>query len=308
MSADPTPQPQRQTQSYLRNLFREHGLSPKTKLGQNFLIDLNLIDFVVRNAELDRADFVLEVGTGTGGLTSRLAEHAGSVVTVEVDPSFADFAKTAVGPIPHVTFFQGDVLKGKNYLNPMLLETIAKVRDQFQPQRLKLVANLPYSVATPVISNLLMGDLPWERMVVTVQWEIAEKLIAAPGHKEYGALAILVQSLADVEVLRRLPPTVFWPKPKVESGIVRLWPRAPKRAAIPDVQRFRVFLRDLYAHRRKNLRGSLVSMPASDHDKGRIDALLARLGLDGTTRAETLSREDHLRLCEALHVSGSPSG
>src|SRR5262245_52176795 len=177
--AESIPQPQRQTQSYLRDLFRQHGLHPKTQLGQNFLIDLNLIDFVVKNAEIDRADLVLEVGTGTGGLTARLAQHAGAVLTVEIDRTFAEFARQEVGRLEHVTFLQADVLHGKNTLNPEVLETLQTLRDKYAPQRLKLVANLPYAVATPVISNFLMGDLPWERMVVTVQWEIAEKLIAA---------------------------------------------------------------------------------------------------------------------------------
>jgi 16S rRNA (adenine1518-N6/adenine1519-N6)-dimethyltransferase len=296
----PTTGQQRQTQSFLRDLFRQERLMPKNKLGQNFLVDLNLLDFIVRNAELDRSDLALEVGTGTGSLTSRLAAHAGAVLTVEIDSSFQDFARRAAGAVSHVTFFQGDALKNKNALNPEMLKTLDALRDKYRPTRLKLVANLPYAVATPVISNLLLGDLPWERMVVTVQWEIAEKLTAPAGTKAYGALSVLIQSLADVEVLRKLPPDVFWPKPKVSSGIVRILPRAEKRAKVPDVVRFRVFLRDLYAHRRKNLRGALVSMPGEGHDKAKVDELLARLGYAGTERAETLDLGQHLELCEAF--------
>src|SRR5205823_10995985 len=135
------------------------------------------------------------------------------------------------------------------------------LRQTYRPQHLKLVANLPYAVATPVISNLLLTDLTIERMVVTVQWEIGEKLAARPGGKEYGALSVLVQSIADVELLRQLPPTVFWPRPQVASAIVRIRPNAAKRARVPDVRRFRTFLRDLYSHRRKNLRGALLGIP-----------------------------------------------
>jgi 16S rRNA (adenine1518-N6/adenine1519-N6)-dimethyltransferase len=145
--------------------------------------------------------------------------------------------------------------------------------------------------------------LPWERMVVTVQWEIGERLAAAPGGKEYGALSVLVQSLADVEILRRLAPTVFWPKPQVASAIVQIKPSPAKRARVPDARRFRVFLRELYAHRRKNLRGALASFPGDVHDKRAVDAKLAELGLDGNVRAETLSVDDHLCLAAAFDHS-----
>ena len=295
-----TPTPSRQTQSFLRELFRQNGLSPKNNLGQNFLIDLNLVDLVAREAELDSSDLVLEVGTGTGSLTSRLAASAGAVLTVEIDRKFQEFAQSNSGRPPHVTFFQGDALKSKNTFNPEVLAKLAELQTTFKTKRLKLVANLPYAVATPVISNLLMGDLNWERMVVMVQWEIAEKFIATPSTKEYGALAILTQSLADIEILRQLPPDVFWPKPKVNSGIVRIRPNAAKRAAVPDVGRFRIFLRDLYAHRRKNLRGGLLSLPGIDKDKARVDSTLARLGYAGTERAETLNLAQHVELCEAF--------
>jgi 16S rRNA (adenine1518-N6/adenine1519-N6)-dimethyltransferase len=137
-------------------------------------------------------------------------------------------------------------------------------------------------------------------MVVTVQWEIAERLMASPGVKEYAALAVLVQSLADVDLIRRLPPTVFFPRPQVDSAIVLIRPNPAKRMRVGDVVRFRIFLRDLYVHRRKNLRGGLASLPHADFSKEDVDAKLAKLGIDGTARAETLSIEDHLRLCAAF--------
>lgn len=292
--------PRRQTQSYLRDLFQAHGLSPKNKLGQNFLVDLNLVDFIVWHAELSRADLVLEVGTGTGGMTAQLADSAGSVLSVEIDASFHQLAQQTLGLRPNVVLHHGDILKNKNHLHPDVLAQLDALRKEFQPQHLKLVANLPYAVATPVISNLLLSDLPWERMVATVQWEIGAKLAARPGTDDFGALSVLVQSVADVEILRRLPPSVFWPRPQVASAIVRIWPNADKRAQIGDVGRFRIFLRDLYAHRRKNLRGGLVSLPGTTHEKETVDAKLAELGIDGAARAETLSLEDHRRLCAAF--------
>lgn len=310
------PKPGRQTLSFLRQLMQAHGIQPKNKLGQNFLIDLNLIDFAVKEAAVTRDDMVLEVGTGAGSLTNKLAEYAGAVLSVEIDPAFHALARETLTGQHHVRLVHADILKNKNTLNPEVLDQLRQGWERFtaseasvaeagapatrQEKRLKLVANLPYAVATPVISNFLMTDLPFERFVVTVQWEIAERLIAAPGTKDYGALAILVQSLADVDLLRRLPPAVFWPRPKVDSAIVRIWPRARKRAQIPDLARFRVFLRDLYAHRRKNLRGSLVGLPGKPWDKATVDAKLAELGIDGAVRAETLDRQTHLRLCEAF--------
>lgn len=296
-SAPPAP---RQTQGYLRELFVRHDLRPKSKLGQNFLIDLNILDFIVREADLTRADLVLEVGTGTGSLTAKLADHAGAVLSVEIDRDFHELARDALADRPHAHLLRADVLRNKNTLNPEVLARLAELRTTYRSQRVKLIANLPYAVATPVISNLLLADVSLERMVVMVQWEIAERLRANPGTKDYGALSVLVQSLADVQVLRRLPPAVFWPRPKVASAVVRIVPSAEKRAGVPDVQRFRVFLRDLYAHRRKNLRGGLLGIPSLPHDKAAIDAKLAALGFDGTDRAETLTVAQHLRLCEAF--------
>lgn len=292
--------PLRQTQSYLRHLFQERGLRPKNKLGQNFLVDLNLIDFIAKHGELTRDDMVLEVGTGTGSLTAALADQAGAVLSVEIDGSFHDLVQETLGHFRHVQFFHGDILQNKNHINPQVLVKLRAGLARFEGRHLKLIANLPYVVATPVISNLLLGELPFERMVVTVQWEIAERLLARPGTKDYGALAILAQSLADIELLRKLPATVFWPRPQVESAIIRIRPSAAKRALVGNPGKLRCFLRDLYAHRRKNLRGALASFPGGRWDKSEVDRKLTELGLDGSCRAETLDRETHLRLCAAF--------
>src|SRR5262249_18549252 len=146
-----------------------------------------------------------------------------------------------------------DALKGKNELHPRLLGALQDVlrRTNCEPGAeppcpLKLVANLPYAIATPLVANLLLTDLPFERMVVTVQWEIAERLAARPGTKDFGALSVLVQSIAEVEILRRLPPKVFWPRPQVASAFVLIKPNAKKRQHVGDVTRFRNFLRHLY--------------------------------------------------------------
>jgi 16S rRNA (adenine1518-N6/adenine1519-N6)-dimethyltransferase len=303
MSIDHSTAPKRQTLSYLRELFHRRGLRPKNKLGQNFLIDLNLLDVLLRGAELTAEDLAVEVGSGTGSLTAMLAENAGAVFSIEIDPAFFDLAREAVAGREHVRLVNLDILKNKNHLNPGVLEQLEDWQQRWHCPRLKLVANLPYAVATPVISNFLLSDLPFERMVVTVQWEIGEKLIAVPGTKAYGALAVLVQSIADVELLRQLPPSVFWPRPKVASAIVCIRPDPVKRAKVGDVQRFRNFLRDLYSHRRKNLRGALIGLPSGRLEKPVVDQRLTELGLDGTLRAETLDIEQHLRLCELFGES-----
>lgn len=297
----------RQTLSYLRNLFEERGLKPKNKLGQSFLIDLNLLDVLVQAAELSKDDIVLEVGTGTGSLTVRLAQAARAVVGIEIDPAFVALTEEATAAQTNVLLVQTDVLKGKNVLHPRVLGALHDVIRRSNaapgtegPGRLKLVANLPFAVATPLIGNLLRTDLPIERMVVAVQWEIAERLAAQPGTKAYSALSVLVQSVADVEILRRLPPSVFWPRPQVASAFVRIKPDAAKRQRVGDVVRFRSFLRDLYVHRRKNLRGALAGLPSGRRSKEIVDRRLADLEIEGGVRAETLDIEQHLRLCEAF--------
>ena len=148
-----------------------------------------------------------------------------------------------------------DILKSKNALNPDVLTTLDQIMEKTGDRQYKLVANLPYVVATPVIANLLLLKRPPERMVVMVQAEIADRLAAPPAVKDYGSLSVLVQSLAHVEIIRnRLPPGIFWPRPLVESSIVLIRVDPEKRKQVGDAQQLRNFLRDLYVHRRKNLR------------------------------------------------------
>jgi 16S rRNA (adenine1518-N6/adenine1519-N6)-dimethyltransferase len=287
----------RQTLSYLRRLFESHGLTAKNKLGQNFLIDLNLLDLLVRTAELDTHDAVLEVGTGTGSLTAQLANHAGAVVTIEIDPALQPIARQIVGERTNVRFLYGDALAKKSELNPEMMRVWEEFAREKGCTRKKLVANLPYVIATPLISNLLVARADIERMVVMVQWEIAERLRATPGTKDYNALSVLVQSVADVEVVRKVLPSNFYPRPKVDSAIVLIKPNSHKRAQVGDVAKFRVFLRDLYVHRRKNLRQALCGWPSGRKDRAEVDAKLAELGIEGTVRSETLDIDQHLKLC-----------
>ena len=224
----------RQTLSYIRDLIMSHGLSPKNKMGQNFLVDLNLVDLIIATAELDREDSILEVGTGTGGLTARLSDHAGAVLSVELDTDFHRMASHLLRKRTNIQLIHADILAGKNELNPGVVAAWDQLSATHRCARRKLVANLPYVVATPVIGNLLISDIALERMVVMVQWELAERMIAEVGTKEYSSLAVLIQSVADVQIVRRLAPTVFWPKPQVDSAIVCIRPNPTKRA--PDTE------------------------------------------------------------------------
>jgi 16S rRNA (adenine1518-N6/adenine1519-N6)-dimethyltransferase len=301
----------RQTLTYLQQLFRERGIRLKKKLGQNFLIDINLVDLIERSAELTHADLAVEIGSGTGSLTARLINAAGAVLSVEVDPSFHSMVSEILGYRERVILLHSDVLKNKNHIHPRVFEAINTLRERTGCRRVKLVSNLPYAVATPVVTNFLLSDVPFERMVVTVQWEIAERLMARPGTKDYSSLAVFVQSIADVELVRRLGRSVFFPRPQVDSAIVRIRPSAQKRAAViarlGDLQSWRNALRDLYTQRRKNLRGALIGLPSGRRDKEEVDQRLEALGIDGTLRAETLDVEQHLQLCEVFGAKSASS-
>jgi len=176
-------------------------------------------------------------------------------------------------------------------------------------RRFKLVANLPYHVATPVVSNLLVHpELCPAKLVVTIQLELAERMRAAPATAHYGALSVMVQALADCELVRVLPPSVFWPRPKVESAVVAITPDPSRRAAVGDVPWFHRVVRQVFLHRRKNLRGVLHSLWKHQRDwtKPEVDALLESIGLSGTIRAEAMNVEEFLSLADALKTRLEP--
>jgi len=291
----------RQTLTYLRQLFEDRGLHPSARLGQSFLVDQNLLDLVVRAADLGKNDVVLEVGTGTGSLTQRLCERAGFVLTVEIDFPFHELAEALLGHPPNLKLLHADILRNKNQLNPAVTAALSEALARSPKSFLKLVANLPYVVATPVIANLLLSDFPLERLVAMVQSELAARILAKPGSSEYGALSVLVQSLAQVEMIRpNIPPAVFWPRPQVSSAIIRIRPEVGKRRDVGDVLAFRDFLRALYAHRRKNLRTALAALPWIGLRKTDIDAKLLNMDLQPTVRAEDVDVEKHLGLAKVF--------
>lgn len=280
--------PLRQTRSHLMTLFEKQGLHPRGDLGQNFLIDLNLLQSLVREAGLGPDDVVLEVGSGTGGLTTFLAADAGAVVSVEFDPNMYRLACEAASHLPNVTLLNCDALKNKNKLNPVVTEAVSAQLAVAAGRRLKLVANLPYHVGTPVIANLLASDLPWTRMVVTIQLELAQRIMARPSTPDYSALSVFIQSQCRVTLVHKLGPTVFWPRPQVDSAIVRIDPDLEAVSRIQDRAFLQGFLRDIFTQRRKLLRGVLAQMYKQPLGKPRIDELLGELNLPTETRAEEL--------------------
>lgn len=291
---------QRQTRSYLMSLFRQHGINPRGDLGQNFLIDVNLIEFVVRHADLGPRDVALEVGTGTGGMTAFLARDAGHVISVDIDQNMSRLAAEAVQDCNNVTLVNQDILKNKNTLSPDITALILEKVAAIPGGRLKLVSNLPYSVGTPVMSNLLASELPWERMVCTIQWELAEKMAAEAASSKYAALTVWIQSQATVRILRRLGPNVFWPRPKVDSAIISIWRDKEAASRILDRRFFQDFLRRMFSQRRKHLRSVLIGMYRRQLDKPDVDRILQELGEKPENRAELMDVPALIRL--ANHV------
>lgn len=294
----------RQTISYLNRRFREVGLEPNKRHGQNFLVDLNLVRMIADTGEIQSNDAVLEIGTGTGSLTAMMAEKAGLVVTVEIDEHLHQLAKEELEPFSNVRMLRQDALKNKNNLSPTVLAPIYEWINEAPGRGFKLVANLPYNVATPIISNLLMLDVPPRLIAVTIQKELGERMMAKPSTKDYSALSVWVQALCDVSMARVLPPNVFWPAPKVDSAIMRIEPIPAKRAAIPDLPFFHTFTRALFFHRRKFLRSVLVSAFKEQLNKTQVDAVLAEISFyTPTTRAEELSVAQIQDLCERFRLA-----
>jgi 16S rRNA (adenine1518-N6/adenine1519-N6)-dimethyltransferase len=291
----------RQTQSYLRNLFARRGIAPQHRYGQNFLIDLNIHELIANAADVGPDDVVLEVGPGAGALTALMASRGAAVVAVEIDPGMARLTADATAGMPNVRIVVGDALANKHTMHPEVLDNLRAGLAVDPGRRLKLVANLPYNVATPIVSNLLVHpELCPSLMVVTIQLELAERMRAEPGTDAYGSLSVIVPALADCSIVRVLPPSVFWPRPKVDSAVIAITPDPAKRAAIGDLTWFHEVVRKIFLHRRKNLRRVLYSLWRDRWTKEEVDAMLEGLGLTGLVRAEAMNVEELFSLTTAL--------
>ena len=277
-----------QTKQQIQQLLTSAGASVNKRLGQHFLIDLNLMRLLIDSADISDNDIVLEVGCGTGSLTEGLAEHAGYCLAVEYDRILTEIAKKQLAKARNVKIINADILKNKNAISPLVLNELAFARKKYTG-RILLVANLPYNVASPVMLNLATGPLVADSMCVTVQRQVADRMAAGPGSKDYGILSILLCATGDVKLLRVLKPTVFWPQPKVESAIVRFVRDKEKVRRIKDMKLFKEIVELFMGHRRKTLIG------CSKLAKGNISGSAGTPWPDGPEIKSPPSREGHSR-------------
>ena len=224
---------------------------------------------------------------------------------MEIDKHLYELASEVLIDRPNVVMIRRDILKNKNRLDPDVLTVVQEKVLAAPGRRLKLVANLPYNVATPILSNSLLVDLVPFAMTVTIQKELADRILAKPGSKDYGALSIWMQCQCEGRIIRVLPPSVFWPRPKVTSAIIQLDVVPEKRARIFDLAHFHSFVRAMFLHRRKYLRGELLAAVKGRLDKAAVDAVMIELNLAADARAEQLDVETMLALFEAIRQAAN---
>ena len=278
-----------QTLSEIKALLKSHGLRPKHRLGQNFLHDGNQMRRIVEAAALEPGELVLEVGAGTGALSEYLLDAGARLVAIEMDGDLEPILRQRLASYgDRATLVIDDVLTGKHQINPRVIEPIQSAIYDLQSamSTFKLVANLPYNVASPLIANLVCDYPQMSLAVVMIQREVAERLTASPGVKAYGPLGVLVQAMYHVEKIATLGPSCFWPPPKVESQVVRL--RRRDAPLTDDPAKLSQTLQRLFQRRRKQL-GSIL---------GRARPLPG--GIDPTWRPERLSVEQLIMLSDWL--------
>ena len=286
-----------QTIAEIQDLLSRHGTEPNRRLGQNFLIDGNLMRMVVDTAELDaERDVVLEVGAGTGSLTVMLADRAARVVTVETDKKLTPVLEETLAGLRNVTVLITDALANKHTVQPAVVDAVGAALDATPRARLKLVANLPYAIATPLVMNLLQGRRRPDLLVFTAQKEVADRMAAECNTSDYGPVSLLCQAMAEVEKLHDLSPNVFWPKPQVHSTLVRIRPDAAKIAEVGDLELFHRVAVGLFIHRRKTCLKSLEMAPDLREFRGRWSALLDKAGIPHGVRGDTITLSDVLVL------------
>jgi 16S rRNA (adenine1518-N6/adenine1519-N6)-dimethyltransferase len=270
--------------------LRSRGISPKQALGQHFLIDQGIAQKIVRLATLEPEDCVVEIGSGMGVLTFLMLPLVKKVIAVELDPGMADYLKEKAQGMTSLIIIRQDAL-GFDF------STAAKAADR----RLKVVANLPYNISTPVIFRLLESRLFFSHLTLMLQREVAQRISASPGNKEYGPLSIFIQLYTSPKIMMRVPPEAFYPSPKVESALVGFEILERPRVAIDDEGFFQKVVRASFAQRRKTLLNALKNSPLALGSGKEIEAAVVAAGIDPRRRAETLDLIEFQRLAEALH-------
>lgn len=288
-----------QTLTEIRNLLAAAGQRPNKRLGQCFLIDLNLMQAVVETAGLTGEETVLEVGPGTGSLTEALLERAGRVVSVEYDRMLAGVVEKRLGDRENFALLQQDALASKHEIAPEVLAAVGP--------RAVLVSNLPYAIATPLVVEALIESyrslrgegVRFDGLTFTVQQEVAERMAASAG-KAYGSASVMLQLLGDVTLGKAIPASAFWPRPKIDSRIVRIDFNAERAGQIEDLATLQAVLHLAFTQRRKHI-ASVVRARGAAFEVEAFRAALQQAGISPTTRAEELSPREYGELAGQLY-------
>ena len=276
-----------------RRLLREHGVTPNKRLGQNFIVDPSIAEKIVKAGRISPGDLIIEVGPGVGGLTQILAGQAGRVLAVEIDRRLAIALRSFFEGAPALEIIEGDILK----------QDLRKLVNDRGYERAKIIANLPYCITTPFIMRILENRCPIEKSVITIQKEVAERLRARPGAKEYGAVTVAVYYYAAVEVLTNIPPECFYPKPAVDSAVVAIIPRDAPGVDTIDEKLFFSCVRAGFGNRRKTLVNCLCGMDEAVRarlSKTDIAGIVRACGFDENVRGEAVSPEGFGSIANAL--------
>jgi 16S rRNA (adenine1518-N6/adenine1519-N6)-dimethyltransferase len=281
------------------------GLRPQHQFGQNFMVDRTALQAIVDAGEVGEADVVLEVGPGVGNLTRLLAGRAvrGAVLAVDIDYKLMPAAQRHHAALTNVTWLNADVLAGKHAIEPRVLEALRRLRADRPGAPLKLVSNLPYNAASPLVAELLVEmwksretrELAFSRMAFTVQWEVGLRMAAGPDTRDYGPLGILIQSMAEVEIVRKIAAGAFWPPPKIQSALVVVKPVAEKMARVRDALAWQRFLAGVFSHRRQTLANGLRHH-YGERWRPEWKKKFTEDGFDLLKRPENLPVDDLLRL------------
>lgn len=268
-------------------IIKKYEFTFQKKFGQNFLIDTHVLDKIIASAGVTKDDCVLEIGPGIGTMTQYLAENAGHVVAVEIDSNLIPILKETLGDYDNVTVIHGDILK----------TDVNQITEQYNGGRpIKVVANLPYYITTPIIMGLFEGNVPIDNITVMVQKEVADRMQVGPGTKDYGALSLAVQYYAQPYIVANVPPNCFMPRPNVGSAVIRLTrhKNPPVTAEDPDLM-FRL-IRASFNQRRKTLQNGLNNSPEISFTKEEITEAVESLGLGASIRGEALTLEQFAAL------------
>ncbi|WP_059105319.1 16S rRNA (adenine(1518)-N(6)/adenine(1519)-N(6))-dimethyltransferase RsmA [Shouchella shacheensis] len=280
------------TPNRTNEILKKHGFHLKKSLGQNFLIDTNVLHNIVEASGVGEEDGVIEIGPGIGALTEQLARASKKVVAFEIDERLISVLVDTLSPYDNVQVIHSDVLKA---------DVRASIEDMFADVRhVHVVANLPYYVTTPILMKLLEDKLPLASITVMIQAEVAERIAARPGTKEYGALSIAAQYYAEAEAVLHVPASVFVPQPRVDSAVLRLTLRETPAVEVLDEDWFFKVFHASFANRRKTLLNNLVHNLAGKEKKPEVEQALAQVGMDPRRRGETLSLEEFAALSDAL--------